>query len=136
VRDEAAAPAGGHAIALPAPGRSGFIATVLPLERGGRQRLSQPFAAAAAIFVQDPHVVPPLPGEAFAKLYGLSASELRIVLAMAPGLQPQEVADMLGISIATVKSHLAKIFSKTGTSRQSELTALMARLSTPAAAGV
>ena len=28
----------------------------------------------AAVFVQDPIVVPPFPGEAFAKLYGLTAA--------------------------------------------------------------
>lgn len=129
VHNESAQPAGGHAIALPATPCNGLIATVLPLERGGRHSMCEPFAAAAAVFVQDPRVVAPLPGEAFATLYHLTASELRIVLAMAPGLQLQEIADMFGISLATVKSHLARIFDKTGTSRQADLMALIARIS-------
>jgi DNA-binding CsgD family transcriptional regulator/PAS domain-containing protein len=118
---------GGQAIAIPSPGGGGLIATVLPLHRGDRQNLNHPFMATVAVFVQDPKVAPLMPGEAFAKLYKLTPSELRIALALAPGLQLQEAADILGISIATVKSHLAKIFAKTGTSRQAELMALMVR---------
>jgi DNA-binding CsgD family transcriptional regulator len=124
--------AGGHAIAIPSQRGGGLIATVLPLHRGDRQNLNHPFMATAAVFVQDPQVAPLLPGEAFAKLYKLTASELRIALALAPGLQLQEAADMLGLSIATVKSHLARIFAKTATSRQAELMALMARTSSMA----
>ena len=75
----------------------------------------------AAIFVQDPIVVPPFPGEAFAKLYGLTGGELRVLLAMAPGLGVKEAAEVLGIGETTAKTHLQHIFAKTGTSKQSEL---------------
>ena len=75
----------------------------------------------AAIFVQDPIVVPPFPGEAFAKLYGLTGSELRVLLAMAPGLSVKEAADVLGIGETTVKTHLQHIYEKTGTSKQTAL---------------
>jgi DNA-binding NarL/FixJ family response regulator len=77
-----------------------------------------------AIFVQDPIVAPPFPGEAFAKLYGLTGSELRVLLAMAPGLSVKEAAKMLGIAENTAKTHLQHIHSKTGTSKQTELTYL------------
>ena len=54
----------------------------------------------------------PMPGEAFAKLYGLTGGELRVAMAMATNLTPQEVADMLGIGLQTVKTtspaHLPK----------------------------
>ena len=79
------------------------------------------FAATAAIFVQDPFVVPPFPGEAFAKLYGLTPSELRVLLAMAPGLGVKEAAEVLGVSETTAKTHLQHIYGKTGTSKQTEL---------------
>lgn len=130
--DEAKTPSAGSSIVLTRSDGPGLIATVLPLERGGRAQLSRPFAAVAAIFVQDPQSAPPLPGEAFAKMYGLTPSELRLVLALAPGLQLQETADMLGVSLPTVKSHLARVFQKTGTSRQAELVALLLRSSPPA----
>jgi DNA-binding CsgD family transcriptional regulator len=66
-------------------------------------------------------VVPPFPGEAFAKLYGLTGSELRVLLAMAPGLGVKEAAEMLGIGETTAKTHLQHIYAKTGTSKQTEL---------------
>src|SRR5262245_17408179 len=58
---------------------------------------------AVAIFVQDPIVMPPLAGEAFAELYGLTGSELRVLLAMAPGLCVKEAAETLRISESTAK---------------------------------
>ena len=75
----------------------------------------------AAIFVQDPIVMPRLPGEAFAKLYGLTRSELRMLLAMAPGLSVKEASNVLGVSESTAKTHLQHIYGKTGTSKQTEL---------------
>jgi DNA-binding CsgD family transcriptional regulator len=77
--------------------------------------------------------VPALPGEAFAKLYGLTGGELRVLLAMAPGLGMREAAEVLGIAEATAKTHLQHIFSKTGTSRQTDLMLLFARSAPPLA---
>ncbi|HYE34791.1 helix-turn-helix transcriptional regulator [Methylocaldum sp.] len=131
VDDEVETLHGGHSIALPDRAGAGLVATVLPLNRGKRQSISKPFTGAAAIFVQDPAVLPLFPGEAFAKLYGLTGGELRVALAMAPGLQLEEIADMLGIGLQTVKTHLQHIFQKTNTSRQADLVALMSRVSGP-----
>ena len=77
-----------------------------------------------AIFVQDPIVMPLFPGEAFTDLYGLTPSELRVLLAMAPGLSVKEAAEMLGLGETTAKTHLQHIHSKTGTSKQTELVRL------------
>jgi DNA-binding CsgD family transcriptional regulator/PAS domain-containing protein len=130
IADEAAT-AGSFQLALPDADGAGFTATVLPLDRGHRRDLSSPFAAAAAVFVQDPTLVPMLPGEAFAKLYGLTGGELRVALAIAPGLGVKEAADLLGIGENTAKTHLKKIFEKTGTSRQAELVQLLIASSPP-----
>jgi DNA-binding CsgD family transcriptional regulator len=119
VADEAEMPDGGFTLALPEGEKAGLVATILPLNRGERRHLRG--AATTAIFVQDPVVVPPFPGEAFAKLYDLTGSELRVLLAMAPGLSVKEAAEMLGISHTTAKTHLQHIYSKTGTSKQTEL---------------
>lgn len=113
----------------------GMLATILPLNNGQRQNLAVGAKPALyAVFVQDPEVSPPMPGEGFAKLYNLTPSELRIVLAMAPGLGPQDAADILGLSLSTVKSHLQNIFSKTGAGRQADLMQLLMRSSAPLAA--
>jgi len=130
IADEAAAPPGGMTLALPGGDKPGLVATILPLDRGQRHSVSGPFAAAAAVFVQDPIVAPPYPGEAFAKLYGLTGAELRVLLAMAPGLGVKEAAAMLGIGEVTARTHLQHIFSKTSTSKQTELLNLL-KNSTP-----
>ena len=92
-----------------------------------------PFAASVAVFVQEPAQVPMMPGEAFAKLYGLTGGELRVLLALAQGLGGKEAADMLGISEPTVRTHLQRIFSKTGTSRQADLLRLLQSATPPTA---
>ena len=130
--DEAELPTSGFTIALPGRDNTGLIATVLPLARGEHKRGA--FAGMVAIFVQDPILMPPFPGEAFAKLYGLTASELRVLLAMAPGLCVKEAAEMLGIGENTAKTHLQHIHSKTGTSKQTELVHLFMS-STPPVSG-
>jgi DNA-binding NarL/FixJ family response regulator len=84
-----------------------------------------------AIFVQDPIMMPPLAGEAFAGLYGLTTCELRVLLAMAPGLSVKEAAETLSISESTAKTHLKHIHSKTGTSKQTELIRLFMSATPP-----
>ena len=108
----------GFTIALPGGDNAGLIATVLPLARGE-------LSGIAAIFVQDPVAIPRFQAEAFADLYGLTRSELRVLLALAPGLCVKEAAEMLGIGETTVKTHLQHIYSKTGTSKQAALMRLL-----------
>jgi integral membrane sensor domain MASE1/DNA-binding CsgD family transcriptional regulator len=121
IGDDAGLPISGITIALPGGDNAGLIATILPLAHGEHQGMFGAFSGMAAIFVQDPIVMPPFPGEAFAELYGLTRSELRVLLAMAPGLSVKEAAAMLGLGETTTKTHLQHIHSKTGTSKQTEL---------------
>jgi DNA-binding CsgD family transcriptional regulator len=125
IADDAATPSSGFSVALPAREGTGLVAAILPLHGGERQILCGAFAAMAAIFVQDPIVVPPFLGEAFAKLYGLTGSELRVLLAMAPGLGVKEAAELLGMGDTTARTHLQHIYGKTGTSKQTELLHLL-----------
>ena len=87
----------GFTIALPGIDDAGLIATVLPLAHNYQSVGGAP-PGMAAIFVQDPIVTPRPPGEAFAKLYGLTRSELRVLIAMAPGLSVKEASNVLGVS--------------------------------------
>ena len=117
---------GGNTLALPNRDGSGILVTILPLARDDKQGVSEQITA---IFIQDPNVRPQCPGEAFAKLYGLTGGELRVALALMRGLTPQQVASVLLISLETVKTHLKRIFQKTDTCRQAELLTLMSRAS-------
>ena len=125
---------GGQSLAIPDLHGDGYVATLLRLDRGSRQSIMAPFAASAAVFVQEPARVPMMPGEAFAKLYRLTGGELRVLLLLVQGLRGKEAADMLGISEPTVRTHLQNIFSKTGTSRQTDVLRLLHSATPPASA--
>jgi DNA-binding CsgD family transcriptional regulator len=118
-----------RSVALPAllPGEPGLIATVLPLRQERAREAVQPLAAVAAVFIRAPGSPQALPETALRQLYGLTAAELRVAVALSKGQNLQDVADTLGITRATAKAHLAQIFQKTGTDRQSTLVALLAR---------
>jgi DNA-binding CsgD family transcriptional regulator len=83
------------------------------------------------MFTKDPAEAPLLPGEAFARLYGLTGGELRVMLALAQGLGAKEAAEMLGIGEPTVRTHLQHIFSKTDTPRQADLLRLLHNATPP-----
>ena len=58
-------------------------------------------------------------------LFDLSAAEAGVATELAAGNTVKEVALQRGISLATVRTHLAQIFRKTGTRQQGELIALL-----------
>jgi len=118
-------------LAIPDGNGAGYIATLLPVQRGQRADILAPFAASVAVFMQDPLETPLMPGEAFARLHKLTGAELRVLLALAQGLGAREAADMLGISEPTVRSHLQHMFAKTHALRQADLLRMLQN-STPA----
>ncbi|WP_348689419.1 helix-turn-helix transcriptional regulator [Acidovorax soli] len=124
-RDDAVRNMGEHFVAIPAGFGGGYVATLLPIESTQRHGIFASFAASVAVFMQDPVQATCMPGEAFAKLHGLTGGELRVLLALSQGLSGTEAADMLGISEPTIRTHLQHIFSKTGTSKQLDLLQLL-----------
>jgi len=120
-------------IALPLTARDGkrHVAHVLPLNSGTRRRSGIAYAAAAAVFVHKAALEMPSPPEAIAKAYKLTPTELRILLAVVEVGGVPEVAEALGITEGTVKTHLHRLFEKTNTTRQAELVKLVAGYSTP-----
>jgi DNA-binding CsgD family transcriptional regulator/PAS domain-containing protein len=122
---DAAASPSGSALALPDNSGAGYLASVLPLDGGARRELMTPFRASAGVFVQDPTATPRTNGEAFAQLYGLTGAELRVLITLAPGVTAKEAAKALGVREPTIKTHLQRIYEKTGMSRQSELVRLL-----------
>ncbi|WP_426423297.1 helix-turn-helix transcriptional regulator [Bradyrhizobium genosp. A] len=125
--------AGGQGAAIPlsdSPARRWF-AHVLPLTAGDRQRASAVHSAVAAVFVRRTSPASPPPLEALGKLYSLTASEIRVLDAIMKVSGVQALADLLGLSQATVKTHLHNVFRKTGTARQSELVKLIAGIEHP-----
>ena len=75
-RDDIEKGAGEHSLAIPGMDGAGYVATLLPVDRGERRGIVAPFAASVAVFTQDPVQSPLMPGEAFARLYKLTASSV------------------------------------------------------------
>jgi DNA-binding CsgD family transcriptional regulator len=130
-RGDAAVGAKGIAIPLTAIEGTRYVAHVLPLTSGARRRAGATYAAAAAVFVHKAALDGPSPQEVIGKLYKLTPTELRVLLAiMQVGGVPQ-VAETLGIAESTVRTHLLRLFAKTGAKRQSDLIKLMASYTNP-----
>jgi DNA-binding CsgD family transcriptional regulator/PAS domain-containing protein len=131
---------------LPRPGRSDvgsmyvettsgerFVAHVLPLADGARRFTGLGGDAVAALFVQPADFDPPSIPESLARAFDLTPGELRVALATIKHDGVADVADTLGISEATVRTHLHRIFAKTDTRRQADIVKLVAGFKSPLA---
>jgi DNA-binding CsgD family transcriptional regulator/PAS domain-containing protein len=124
---------GARGIAVPLIGKDGerYVAHALPLTSGDRRRAGTAYAAAAALFVHKAALEAPSTMETMAKLYGLTPSELRVLAAVSEFGGVAAVAEVVGSSEATVKTHLQRLFAKTGTNRQTDLVKLVATHASP-----
>lgn len=118
---------GGHPVSLgldDADGRK-FAVHVLPLTGGLRDRMGGHGRAVSAMFIQAVGDLQPLPGEVLVKLYGLTPAETRLIGLLARGHSVDETAAALGIARSTARTHLRRVFEKTGTARQTQLMKLV-----------
>ena len=100
---------------------------VLPLRRGDL-RLSLKPAATAAIFVAPATLPVAAPEQALAALYDLTPAEAKVFSLLASGMPLATIAARLGIRHSTARTHLQRLFAKTGAGRQAELIRLAASL--------
>jgi DNA-binding CsgD family transcriptional regulator/PAS domain-containing protein len=138
LRETAAASAAGDdigmkAIALPLSARNGerYVAHLLPLSAGTRRRTATAHGATAALFVRKATMDQPSSPEAIGKTYNLTPAELRVLLAIVEIGGVPEVADALGVAESTIKTHLGRLFEKTGAGRQADLVKIVAGFSAP-----
>lgn len=124
---------GSKGIAVPLVARDGarHVAHVLPLGSGARRGAHASYAAVAALFVHQAAFETPSPPEAIAKTYGLTPTELRVLLAIVEVGGVPNVAAALGISSETVKTHLGHLYEKTGARRQADLVKVVAGFCSP-----
>jgi DNA-binding CsgD family transcriptional regulator len=115
----------GAAFTIPRPDRMPLALEVAPLRPTvsalGEQR------PAVLVFIRDPEA--PIAMARLRELFGLTRTEGAVAAALGRGASPEEIAVAMGIGLATVRSHLKRILAKTGTHRQAEATALLARSS-------
>ena len=126
---------GTDGVAIPLSSKPGqnWVADVLPLTSGARRQAGGLHSAVAAVFVRKRSPASPPSLEALATLYRLTASEVRVLDAVMKVSSVRALADLLGSSQGTVKTHLQNLFRKTGTARQSELVKLIAGFEPPPA---
>jgi DNA-binding CsgD family transcriptional regulator len=85
--------------------------------------------AAAALFITDPEEGTRLDSRMLRQLFGLTPAEIRLCIALAEGKSVEEYAREAAISSNTARTHVKRIYSKTGVRRQSELVRLLLRSS-------
>jgi DNA-binding CsgD family transcriptional regulator len=81
--------------------------------------------AVAAIYVTDPEQVSERPEVVLIRLYGLTRAEAKVAALIVRGMSARQAAEGLAISYNTVKSHLKRVFAKTGTNGQGDLIRLI-----------
>jgi DNA-binding CsgD family transcriptional regulator len=87
--------------------------------------------AVAALFVRKVELDGQSYGELVARTFGLTPAELRVLQTIVEVGGVPETAQTLGVAETTVKTHLYRVFSKTGASRQADLVKLAAGFSNP-----
>ncbi len=120
----------GVAISLESDDRTSKVAHILSLASGRRRDMLHS-QAVAAVFVRRTTFAEPAPLKIVAQLYGLTAAEVRVLAALAASSSIADMARMLGLGEATVKSHLQRLFTKTGARRQLDLIKLLASHGSP-----
>jgi DNA-binding CsgD family transcriptional regulator len=123
--------AGAIAVPLIGMGDRRHVAHVLPLSSGARQRSGVAYRAVAALFVRRAVLVMPPRSEVIGEAFKLTPTELRVLFAIVEVGGIPEVAAVLGVADTTVRTHVSRLFEKTGTARQADLVKLVAGYATP-----
>jgi len=82
-------------------------------------------SAVAALLVHDPTRPCSAPESLLQRVHGLTPAEASLASVMMQGCPVEEAADRLGVSVNTAKTHLKRVFAKTGVTRQAELVYLL-----------
>jgi DNA-binding CsgD family transcriptional regulator/PAS domain-containing protein len=130
-QDETGVGTAGLAIRLTDTDDLPLFAHVLPLT-GGEFRTRLDPAAVAAVFIGAPSDEQDA-ADTIRRAYDLTRAEARLLATLLRGQTLSEGATALGVARTTARTHLARIFSKTGVSRQADLMRLAARAAPPTA---
>ena len=95
------------------------------LDRAGVRNLR---STAAVMLICDPDRPTEISASWMIQAYGLTVAETRVALAVGAGATISSAARRLKISVNTVKTHLGRVYDKTGTRRKAELARLIATL--------
>jgi DNA-binding CsgD family transcriptional regulator len=110
-----------------------YVVQILPLTSGSRRKAGVLYSASAAVFVRQAKLEVPHPLNTIAGLYQLTAAEMRVLMMIIEVGGVPDIATALGVSDATVRTHLQNVFKKTSTRRQADLVKLVASYMNPLA---
>lgn len=130
-RDMTSLAPGGRAIPLLSSNGERYVAHILPLSsvlRNGSERSTD---AVGALLLRKVTLGGHSYGELIARAFDLTPAELRVFLSIVEVGGVPETSVALGIAETTVKTHLHRVFAKTGISRQANLVKLAAGFSNP-----
>lgn len=106
------------------------MAYLMPLaRRTSLQGLNR--QAEAIVVVKTQSIGPPTTAEALIAMFGLTQAEAETALAVCRTQTREAAAEALGVSLATVKTHIGRVFAKTATTEKAELAVLLLRLQRP-----
>jgi DNA-binding CsgD family transcriptional regulator len=122
----------GSGIGLPVRTRNGAVHTlhVMPLAHGDL-RPGLVVGARAAVFVSSVPTSHNLAHDVLQSLFMLTPAEVRVFDLIANGATTRETAERLDVAVSTVRTHLIRIFAKTGVNRQADLIRMAASLTSP-----
>ena len=101
---------------------AGVTAVVQPLSHKNDWALPRP--PAAFVFVRDMGAAWPRQN-VLRRMFGLTNAEAQTAVDLLDGLTLAEAADRKGVSRNTLRTHLARLMEKTGTTRQVDLIRLL-----------
>jgi len=104
-----------------------YHVTAGPLRRAPRPYLGTTLPVAIAV-VNDPERHRPAAPAVFRQWFGLTAKEAALTAALAEGATLERAAEQLTMRYETARTHLRRVLTKTGTSRQVELILLFERM--------
>lgn len=104
-------------------GRQALVIHVIPIRRSVYDVFAGSDIIVAATMVSPSNLVPS--PSILTGLFDLSPAEAKLAAALASGTSLQDAAMSASIKLKTARTYLERIFSKTGTHRQSELVALL-----------
>lgn len=67
-------------------------------------------------------------GLALRQLYALTPAEARVALQLTEGRSARGIAEVMGLSITTIRTHIASVLGKLGVARQAQLVSLVSTL--------
>lgn len=119
----------GIGIPLHTPEGTPAVCYVLPLNQSDARHV--PGGPTVAVFLSVNAESFPIADAILLTLYGLTAAEARVASEIGKGGILRDIGQRLQISENTLKTHLKRVFDKTGVRRQSDLVGLVASLVPP-----